>query len=62
MKTLKIPFILEKQTQNTYRYFEANDKGEKAISAEQSIGTLYVKKSVFPDGKVPDKLTVTIQT
>ncbi len=61
MKPLKIPFILEKETQNTFRYTEANGEGKKADSADTSVGTLYMKKSVFAGKSPPDKLTVTIQ-
>ncbi len=50
----QLMFTLERETKNTVRYQEKADEGE------HTIGTLYVQKKAFKDGKFPESLTVTL--
>jgi hypothetical protein len=50
---VKLTFNKEKETKNAVRYQEAAKEGE------EKVGTLYVKKSSFPDA-APAKLEVSI--
>jgi hypothetical protein len=54
--TLK--FAFEKETKGAVRYQEVSDDGEPAFAAQ--VGTLYIRKSALPGGKIPKALTVTI--
>ena len=54
--TLK--FTLEKETKGAIRYQEVGDDGAPAFAPQ--VGTLYIRKSALPGGKVPKTLTVTI--
>lgn len=54
----KLSFIVEKETKGAVRYQEVGDDGQPAFAPQ--VGTLYVRKSAMPGGKVPSKLTVTI--
>jgi len=49
----EIKLVFEKETTGTYRYKETAD--------EITVGTLYIKKSVFTE-KRPDEITVTIES
>lgn len=50
--TLKLNFILERETKNTIRYQETTEP--------QTIGTLYVQKLALGT-PYPETLTVTVQ-
>jgi hypothetical protein len=52
-------FNVEKETKGTIKYQEVDEAGVPSFAAK--IGTLYVKKSNFPDGKFPKDLRVTIE-
>lgn len=58
-KTLRIPFIRERETKNTVVYTEATEEAPM-------IGTLYVQKwavkKLGSDGSLPAGLIVTITT
>ena len=54
--TLK--FTLEKETKGAIRYQEVGDDGAPAFAPQ--VGTLYIRKSALPGGKIPKSLTVTI--
>ncbi len=54
-----VKFRLERETPNTIRYNEVDDKGEPA-GAWSKLGTLYVKKTTFERGAVPRELVVTV--
>jgi hypothetical protein len=54
--TLK--FTFEKETKGAVRYQEVGDDGAPAFAPQ--VGTLYVRKSGLPGGKIPKTLTVTI--
>jgi hypothetical protein len=56
--TLTIKFKFEKETKGAVRYQEVGDNGEPAFSP--SVGSLYVRKSALPGGKIPQDLHVTI--
>jgi len=55
---VKLKFMFEKETPGTIRFQEVGDD-EKPSFAPVSK-SLYIQKSAFPGGKVPQKLTVTI--
>jgi hypothetical protein len=40
------------------RFQEVGEDGKPAFAP--SIGTVYIRKSALPDGKIPQMLTVTI--
>jgi hypothetical protein len=54
--TLK--FAFEKETKGAVRYQEVGDDGAPAFAPQ--VGTLYVRKSALPGGKIPKALIVTI--
>lgn len=54
--TLK--FIVEKETKGAVRYQEVDANNTPAFAPQ--VGTLYVRKSAMPGGKIPKALTVTI--
>lgn len=56
---MKVQFKLERETKNTFRFFELNEQGEEASLDEYVIGTLYVQKSIF-NGKKPQELNITL--
>ena len=53
--TLK--FAFEKETRGAVRYQEVSDDGTPAFAPQ--VGSLYVRKSAMPGGKIPKVLTVT---
>jgi hypothetical protein len=56
--TLK--FTFEKETKGAVRYQETGDDGAPAFAPQ--VGTLYIRKSAMPGGKIPKTLTVTIES
>src|ERR1700735_1498234 len=60
MTTLNLRFAFEKETKGAMRFQEVGEDGKPAFAP--SIGTLYIRKSALPDGKIPQTLTVTITT
>ena len=54
----KLKFALEKETKGAVRYQEVGEDGAPAFAPQ--VGTLYVRKSAMPDGKIPKMLIVTI--
>ena len=55
---IKLKFVFEKETKGAVRYQEVDDDGAPAFAPQ--VGTLYVRKSALPGGKIPETLTVTI--
>jgi hypothetical protein len=55
---LTIAFKFEKETKGAVRYQEVGPDREPAFAP--SIGTLYVRKSAMPGGKIPQILSVTV--
>ena len=51
-------FIVEKETKGAVRYKEVDIDGADAFAP--AVGTLYVRKSAMPSGKIPQELSVTI--
>jgi hypothetical protein len=56
--TLK--FMFEKETKGAVRYQEVGDDGAPAFAPQ--IGTLYIRKTAMPGGKIPKKLIVTVSS
>jgi hypothetical protein len=54
----KLKFAFEKETKGAVRYQEVGDDGAPAFAPQ--VGTLYVRKSAMPGGKIPKTLIVTI--
>ena len=54
----KLKFAFEKETKGAVRYQEVGEDGAPAFAPQ--VGTLYVRKSAMPDGKIPKTLIVTI--
>jgi hypothetical protein len=52
-----VPFVLERETKNTFRYSETDENGNILPSAEAKIGTIYLKKELAGEMK---SFTVTI--
>lgn len=50
-----ITFTFRNETKNTFRFQEEAED-------DDIIGSLYIRKSAFADGKAPESLTVTIET
>ena len=58
MMNTKLKFAFEKETKGAVRYQEVGDDGTPAFAPQ--VGTLYVRKSAMPGGKIPKTLIVTI--
>jgi hypothetical protein len=56
----KLKFEFEKETKGAVRYREIGDDGASAFAPQ--VGTLYVRKSALPGGKIPKTLIVTIES
>ena len=54
----KLKFAFEKETKGAVRYQEVGEDGAPAFAPQ--VGTLYVRKSSMPGGKIPKTLIVTI--
>jgi hypothetical protein len=54
----KLKFTFEKETKGAVRYQEVGEDGAPAFAPQ--VGTLYVRKSAMPGGKIPKTLIVTI--
>jgi hypothetical protein len=54
----ELKFAFEKETKGAVRYQEVGNDGAPASTPQ--IGTLYVRKSALPGGKIPKTLTVKI--
>ena len=54
----KLKFAFEKETKGAVRYQEVGEDGAPAFAPQ--VGTLYVRKSAMPGGKIPKTLIVTI--
>lgn len=59
MTPIEVTMNVEKETPGTIKYQEI-DAATGAKSFAAKIGTLYVKKMNFPDGKFPQKIKVLI--
>ena len=53
-----LKFTVEKETKGAVRCQEVDDDGAPALAPQ--VGTLYVRKSAMPDGKIPKTLIVTV--
>jgi len=60
--TFTVRFAFDRETKNTVRFAEVNDKGEQLSIPEAEIGTLYIKKRSLQrsGGKLPTMVTATI--
>jgi hypothetical protein len=54
----KLKFAFEKETKGAVRYQEVGEDGAPAFAPQ--VGTLYIRKSAMPGGKIPKTLIVTI--
>jgi hypothetical protein len=54
----KLKFAFEKETKGAVRYQEVGEDGAPAFASQ--VGTLYVRKSAMPGGKIQKTLIVTI--
>jgi|SoimicMinimDraft_4_1059732.scaffolds.fasta_scaffold509324_1 hypothetical protein len=54
----KLKFAFEKETKGAVRYQEIGEDGAPAFAPQ--VGTLYIRKSAMPGGKIPKTLIVTI--
>ena len=55
----KLEFAFEKETKGAVRYQEVGEDGAPAFAPQ--VGTLYVRKSAMPGGKIPKKLSVIVK-
>ncbi len=61
MTTLNASLRLAKQTKGALRYDEVDPKSGAPIQMTNSvIGTLYLRKSNFPDGEYPNAIKVEV--
>lgn len=61
---MTVHFLLERETKGAIRYFETTSaEGVTPFDIKEGakIGTLYVRKSAFPEGKIPLRLEVEIK-
>lgn len=57
---ITLKFTFEKETKGAVRYQEVGDDGAPAFAPK--VGTLYVRKTALPDGKIPKALFVAIKS
>jgi hypothetical protein len=50
--------VFEKETKGAVRYQAVGEDGAPAFAPQ--VGTLYIRKSAMPGGKIPKTLIVTI--
>lgn len=55
-----VKMVLEKQTPGAIRFVEVDDNGTPKKQKDATIGTLYFRKSAFPDGQYPQAIVVSI--
>ena len=55
----KLKFAFEKETKGAVRYQEVGEDGAPAFAPQ--VGTLYVRKSAMPGGKIPKTLSLLSQ-
>ena len=56
----RLKFAFEKETKGAVRYQEVGEDGTPAFAPQ--VGTLYVRKSAMPSGKIQKTLIVTIES
>jgi hypothetical protein len=55
-------FKLEKETKGAIRYMQVDGEGNSyGAEAGAELGSVYIRKSAFKDGSVPQKITMVIQ-
>jgi hypothetical protein len=55
-------FKLEKETNGALRYMQVTEEGKPyGAEAGAELGSVYVRRTAFKDGSVPQKLTMIIQ-
>lgn len=63
MAKFVLEFALEGETKGALKFKELDSEGNQVSTvADGKIGQLYMRKSAFPGGKFPDKLTVTVES
>lgn len=55
-----LTFALVKETKGAVRYYEVDADGNPVQMADAHVGTLYLRKSSLPAGRIPRAITVTI--
>lgn len=56
-------FKYSKDTKRTFVFSELDEQGEDAMeNGNHMVGSLYVQKTFFSDGKAPNEIFVTIST
>ena len=62
MKKL-LSFILKNETKGALRYEEVNKEtgAISRIEGTYAVGTIYIRKSALPAGKLPQALTVELE-
>ncbi len=60
-KYMKCKMLLEKETKGALRFAEVDDKGVQVEQGAATIGTLYLRKSSFKDGKYPKAISVEVK-
>lgn len=51
-----------RETPNTLRFQEINDRGQLLDLSDSLIGTIYIKKSNFPSGQWPNIIQISVVT
>jgi hypothetical protein len=55
-------FKLEKETKGAIRYMQVDGEGKQyGAEAGAELGSVYIRKSAFKDGSVPQSITMIIQ-
>jgi len=54
-QSIKVSFVMERETKNTFRYAEDVDNADDAV-----IGSLYIQKKALPEGDAPAKVSLVI--
>lgn len=55
----ELPFVIDKDTKNAVRYRQVNEDGSAPFTA--AVETIYIRKFVMQQGKVPQKIRVSIR-
>lgn len=57
---LTVKFKFERTTKGAVRFNEVDDTGMPIGHDQLKVGALYLRKTAFPDGQIPQALTVRI--
>ncbi len=58
--TVEFTLDLERETKGSFRFNDKADSPFKDIEDDSVLGTIYIKKRMFRDGHVPQRIKVEV--